>query len=274
VTTLCIDTSTLTSFVAIGRSGEIIYDNGIRVSQHSQQLMPQIYDALAAVGCSCSELDAIAIGTGPGSFTALRVGMATVKGLAVSAGLPVIARSSLQSEMKLARQRLAKGVSTDVSEEIVILATDARRSEVFVHMSWPSNSQLDGKECAIQPTDLIATLISSINPWLQSIKSKHTIVRLIGSGIALYDDQLQEAVSTQRAAGMFSEYDIIIESPADEPSASQTDPTSRGQDNIAVGLYDLIYDQATRAGVSMTSLACDSLATLVPTYIRLPDIRG
>lgn len=64
---------------------------------HSVNLMPMTEAALAAAGTAVGELDAIAAVTGPGSFTGVRIGVATAKGLAHGAGLPCIAVDALEA---------------------------------------------------------------------------------------------------------------------------------------------------------------------------------
>ena len=64
---------------------------------HSANLMPMIEAALASAGTSIAEMDAIAAVTGPGSFTGVRIGVATAKGLAHGAGIPCIAVDALEA---------------------------------------------------------------------------------------------------------------------------------------------------------------------------------
>ena len=64
---------------------------------HSQTLLPMAEQMLASYGCRVSELDLIAVAAGPGSFTGLRIGVSTAKGLAWAAGLPCAGCSTLAS---------------------------------------------------------------------------------------------------------------------------------------------------------------------------------
>lgn len=91
------------AILAIETSGEMcstsVYYNDNRYSEinlmlkhvHSERLLEVIDQALRAVKLSLNEIRAIAISSGPGSFTGLRIGMSATKGLAIGAGLPVIA---------------------------------------------------------------------------------------------------------------------------------------------------------------------------------------
>jgi len=82
--------------------------------------MPAAVDALGAAGLSLRELDAIAVGVGPGSFTGLRVGIATARGLARGAGLELRPVSSLAA--------LAAGIEAQLALPLI----DAGRGELFV----------------------------------------------------------------------------------------------------------------------------------------------
>jgi tRNA threonylcarbamoyladenosine biosynthesis protein TsaB len=88
---------------------------------HSASLMPMIEAALNAAGTAVNELDAVAAVTGPGSFTGVRIGVATAKGLAHGAGLPCIPVNALE----------ALGVSAGDFDGIVCPIQDARAGQVY-----------------------------------------------------------------------------------------------------------------------------------------------
>ena len=88
---------------------------------HSASLMPMIEAALNAAGTELKELDAIAAVTGPGSFTGVRIGVATAKGLAHGAGLPCIPVDALE----------ALAVSAGDFDGVVCPIQDARAGQVY-----------------------------------------------------------------------------------------------------------------------------------------------
>jgi len=88
--------------------------------QYSELLVPTIAGLLERQGAKRSEIDLIAVASGPGSFTGLRIAIATVKGLAEAFSTPVVTVSVLEA---IALSSLAKGK--------VLAALDAQRSEVF-----------------------------------------------------------------------------------------------------------------------------------------------
>lgn len=86
--------------------------------RHAEELTPMVASALAAAGWTVSDVDVFAVDVGPGRFTGLRVGLATVRALALAIGAPVVGVSSL--ELLAAEEAGA-----------VAAVIDARRNEVF-----------------------------------------------------------------------------------------------------------------------------------------------
>lgn len=87
----------------------------------SERLLPAVEDVLRRAGCRFEQVDALALGIGPGSFTGLRVGLATVKGLAFGRARPVFAVPTLAALARAAGQ----------TELPVIALLDASRQEVY-----------------------------------------------------------------------------------------------------------------------------------------------
>jgi tRNA threonylcarbamoyladenosine biosynthesis protein TsaB len=121
---LAIDTSTLVSSVAVLRGGDVLAQRDDGVDLHSERLIELIDGALSDAGLALADVDAIAIGAGPGSFTGLRIGMATAKGLCFSTGKPLWAVSSL------AALALDGAAALDLPA-IVVAVLDARRHEIY-----------------------------------------------------------------------------------------------------------------------------------------------
>ncbi len=92
--------------------------------QHSQQILPMIDQLLTRNNISVTDLDAIAYGRGPGSFTGVRIAASTVQGLALGANLPVIQVSTLAA---MAQQNFAQH---GAYESLVLI--DARMQEVYL----------------------------------------------------------------------------------------------------------------------------------------------
>ncbi len=120
---LAIDTSTSRVGAAVLRDGrEPVRRTAAGPRAQTELLAPLVRDALAAAGTTPAELTAIAVGTGPGPFTGLRVGLVTAVTMGYALGVPVHGVCSLDA---LAEQAAA-GVDGDL-----LVATDARRREVY-----------------------------------------------------------------------------------------------------------------------------------------------
>jgi tRNA threonylcarbamoyladenosine biosynthesis protein TsaB len=129
---LALDTSTRTASVAVlGGAREVEIDHA--VGSHSDDLIALIDRALADAGLRLAELDAVAVGAGPGSFTGLRIAMATGKGLCFASGLPLWPVSSLAALALDGVDNLAAAdPPEDAAGALFVPLLDARRDEVFV----------------------------------------------------------------------------------------------------------------------------------------------
>lgn len=119
---LLINTATPAGSIALTRGETLVAELLLNLaSPHSDRLLPGIDQLLSAADCSLAQLDALAVVVGPGSFTGLRVGVATAKGLAFAARKPLIGISSLQA---LAAQTVGTRLP-------VCALLDARKQEVY-----------------------------------------------------------------------------------------------------------------------------------------------
>lgn len=122
---LAVETSAETCSVALHSGGEVREWFEHTPMRHAEELLPAVRALLTEAGVRLSDLDAIAFGRGPGSFTSLRIGIGAVQGLAWGARLPVVPVSSLAA--------VAQQAVTDPGREAdhVCVAMDARMQEVF-----------------------------------------------------------------------------------------------------------------------------------------------
>lgn len=131
---LCIETGTDICSVGIARDGELI---SLRESDegrdHARQVAVFVDELLEEMGLQPDELDAIAVGKGPGSYTGLRIGVSFAKGLAYGLGKPLLAVGSLDALAEVAREDYEAGIlDVDGWEEAVLCPmVDARRMEVY-----------------------------------------------------------------------------------------------------------------------------------------------
>ena len=122
---LCIETSTTNCSVAIGKDGQLvsIVEFDSNKYSHAEQLHIFIKEALEKVDLQLTDLDAVAISKGPGSYTGLRIGVSTAKGLCYSLDIPLISVPTLEV--------LARQVNQGKSAFPIIAMIDARRMEVY-----------------------------------------------------------------------------------------------------------------------------------------------
>ena len=95
---LAIDTSGPVCGVAVMKDGAIVYEaSAINKMTHSVNLLPMIDTACQSAGLTIADLDRIAVVVGPGSFTGVRIGVSTVKGLAHAHNTPCVAIDALEA---------------------------------------------------------------------------------------------------------------------------------------------------------------------------------
>lgn len=161
---LAFDTATRATAVALqrAREGEALEARddpppGER-PRHTACLLPLIADVLARSSAPWSELERIAVGVGPGTFTGLRIGISTARALAGVLGIPLVAVPTLESLAVALRSEDVGGV-----RDAVVSVIDARRREVFA-AAW---SLADGHlsplfgVAALAPHELVRRLVET-----------------------------------------------------------------------------------------------------------------
>jgi tRNA threonylcarbamoyladenosine biosynthesis protein TsaB len=116
---LALDTSTEYCSVALSVDGEVDFRDTRAGQTHSQQVLRMVDDLLRRHGLRLENLDGIAYGAGPGSFTGLRIACGVVQGLAFGAGLPVVGIGTL----------LAMAAGTEANR--AVCCVDARMQEIY-----------------------------------------------------------------------------------------------------------------------------------------------
>jgi tRNA threonylcarbamoyladenosine biosynthesis protein TsaB len=141
---LALDTATEACSVALWQDGAVI-ERSESGSRHAEIILGMIRGLLAEAGLALTQLDAIAFGRGPGSFTGLRIGAGVTQGLAFGANLPVVPVSSLAA------------IAQSVDAPKVLAALDARMHQVYfgAYVRQPNGLvELEGEECVIAPVDV------------------------------------------------------------------------------------------------------------------------
>lgn len=124
--TLALDTSTPGGSVAFRRAGQLVSSRaGDGSRPHAARLPADLLDLLGAHGATLADVTLLAVGLGPGAFTGLRVGIATMQGLAVATGLPLVGVSGLDA------LAVAGARSGHAGRGVVGVLLETTRGEVF-----------------------------------------------------------------------------------------------------------------------------------------------
>ncbi len=171
---LALDTATETCSVALMVGDKVYSRSEFAPRDHTKKILPMVDEVLKEAGLTLNDLDALAFGRGPGSFTGVRIGIGIAQGLAFGADLPMIGISTLKA--------MAQGAYRKSGAANVATAIDARMSEVY----WGRfERQQDGdwsevdSECVIPPAVLAEQMLSDDKVWVKA-----------GTGWDAYSDEL------------------------------------------------------------------------------------
>ncbi|MDF1614864.1 tRNA (adenosine(37)-N6)-threonylcarbamoyltransferase complex dimerization subunit type 1 TsaB [Desulfurivibrio dismutans] len=159
---------------------------------HSRRLLEAVEHLMMASDTAWQDLDALAVGLGPGSFTGLRIGLSSVKGLALATGKPLIGVSSLDG-------LAAQAVALPACSLPVCALIDARKQEVFAAFYRPTDKESDhnqaGGEEQIGPLTRTSPYLALPPAELVTLIRQPTL--LLGSGAELYRKLLAEKLAQQ-----------------------------------------------------------------------------
>ncbi len=171
---LGLDTSTLMTTCAVIDEGKLIGEFSLSQDMsHSEKLVPMIQDLLKSLDLKIKDIDLFAAGLGPGSFTGLRIGLATIKAFAHIGDKPLVGLSTLEA--------LAYNLPYN---RIVVPMIDARRERVYTGIYTWEGQEL---KCLLDPC------ILEINQLLESLKSYDDIV-VNGDGSLVYGEDIRSAL--------------------------------------------------------------------------------
>jgi tRNA threonylcarbamoyladenosine biosynthesis protein TsaB len=180
---LALDTSAAGgSAAAIRVDGErsiVVERAGDGTRSHGQRLPVELMDVLREAGATIEDVDRLAVAVGPGSFTGLRVGIATIQGLALARSLPVTPVSTFEA---LAWQ--ARGSTGAIAAWV-----DAHRGEVFATLLAPDGRTVLAPATALAPG-------ATLDAWRGAL-APFGGVRFLGDGAVRYRDVIRERLGAQ-----------------------------------------------------------------------------
>lgn len=192
---LAIDTAGPACAVALVRAAaggaKILARTTERIGRgHAERLMPMIEAALGEAGVIFADLDRIAVTTGPGSFTGVRIGVAAARGLALALDIPAVGVGSLEA--------LSLPVSRLRDNGTLVALLDARRSEVYALAKDLASGMTIIEPVSIRADDLAQRLVHAPRPLI-----------LAGAGAPILAAALRTGDAEIVGAGEFPDIDDV-----------------------------------------------------------------
>ena len=184
---LAIDSSGLTATVAVVEEEQTIAEYTINYKKtHSQTLLPMIDEMVRMTEVDLSAVDAIAVAGGPGSFTGLRIGSATAKGLGLALGKPLVSVPTVD----------AMAYSVYGCEDIICPIMDARRSQVYtgIYTFVPETAAEDSHEMRYRFKVVRVQMAVSVEELIRRLNVYGKRVVFLGDGVPVYRDMLAEGL--------------------------------------------------------------------------------
>ncbi len=171
---LGLDSSGLVASVAVAEEGNLLAEYTVNYKKtHSQTLLPMLDEIVKMIELDLHAIDAIAIAMGPGSFTGLRIGSATAKGLGFALGKPLVEIPTVD------------GLAYNLwgSRDLVCPLMDARRNQTYtgLYEFVDGKMQVIRQQCAVG----IEEIIANINHLNRSVV-------FLGDGVPVFDGYIQE----------------------------------------------------------------------------------
>ncbi|MBQ8286706.1 MAG: tRNA (adenosine(37)-N6)-threonylcarbamoyltransferase complex dimerization subunit type 1 TsaB [Thermoguttaceae bacterium] len=256
---LALETTDAQGSVALCVGGEILTSRRLETERRSAQtLAPTIQETLTEFGWAPRDVDAVAVAVGPGSFTGLRVGVATAKMFAWAVGAKIVGVDALEA-IAAEIERFPNGEATGV----VSVGIDAQRGDAAVRRFW------------LEPAEKRAPLpldddyrVTSVKKWFAEEKSREFVGNF---------DCVKSADSAR-----FSDSEVFIErakaSAAENvyfcgPSLDRW--RNKGSENIETQFVDAAFWAPTAAGVARVAWRrveagdFDEVWSILPVYSRL-----
>lgn len=169
---LAIDTATDACSAALYLDGAVLERFELAPREHTRLIMPMLDELMAEAGLAVTQLDALAFGRGPGSFTGVRIATGVIQGIAFAADLPVVPVSTLAA--------MAQQCFTDTAHYWAFAAMDARMGEIY----WGVYFKDEEGYAALWGDEAVA--------WVEDVAFPEVLGMGIGSGWRAYETELSE----------------------------------------------------------------------------------
>lgn len=177
---LAIDSSGMVASVALMTEEKLIGEYTINNKKtHSQTLLPMIDEMMKMIGMEIEEIDAIAIAAGPGSFTGLRIGSATAKGLAFALNKPIVSVPTL----------MAIAANVYGTKRLLCPIMDARNNQVFTGFYRYENDTL---------VTVMEQCVLTIDELCEKLNEMNEEIMFLGDGVVVYSSVLDENVKQSK----------------------------------------------------------------------------
>ena len=203
---LAIESSGNVASVAIAGKEKILAEYTVNIGKtHSQTLLPMIDRVLGDAEMSVNDMSAIAISRGPGSFTGLRIGSATAKGLAASAEIPIVDVPTLEA--------LAVGVGNS-GGRLICPVIDARRNEVYTALYEEAVGQTaySGKNVTVTQSGLLRRIgeerALSMEALLEELSGMNREIIFVGDALRVHGDKIKAAGNGKFILAPLSAHDL------------------------------------------------------------------
>ena len=172
---LALETATDVCSVALVDEGRVVgLAETAEPRSHAARLVPLVRDLLAEHGIGTADLSAVAVSAGPGSYTGLRIGASTAKGLAWAHGLDLVAVPSLEALAAQAAQAAPETAEGDA----LLVAFPSRRGEVYAAFFHCNNGNVQ----ELRPASALA--LADLDAWLPDTGGVRWVVGPAGGAVA------------------------------------------------------------------------------------------
>lgn len=179
---IAIDSSGLTASVAILEDDKMIADYSVNYKKtHSQTLVPMLDEITKMTETDLATVDAIAISKGPGSFTGLRIGSSTAKGLGLALNIPIIEVATTD----------ALAYNFYGSDRIICPIMDARREQVYTGLYQFVKARSEEK---LSMETLLESCAIPVEEIVEKVNEVGKPVVFLGDAVAVYGEKLKELV--------------------------------------------------------------------------------